>query len=161
MIGLRQFGILAPKGPKLQIVANLSCGVSKLAREGNSANEKNIILIGFTSWKKIPKNYQLGQFRNSCEVFCFWGGGGLWRVAGSGLRRQIGRNIHSQVFWRNIHLCGFSNDAFIVYFDIEEVVFNGEWNYFKYRFATANRDWSSVLRLFCSAANKVLLEHHV
>ena len=29
-------------------------------------------------------------------------------------------------FWRNIHLCGFSNDAFIVYFDIEEVVFNGE-----------------------------------
>ena len=35
--------------PEFQIVANLSCDLSKVAREGHSANEKNIILIGFTS----------------------------------------------------------------------------------------------------------------
>ena len=37
---------LAPKGPEFQIVANLSCDLSKVAREGHSANENKTITDG-------------------------------------------------------------------------------------------------------------------
>ena len=108
-----KIALMGPKrahlGPKFQIVLNLSSDPSKHAREGHSADEKNFVPIWFTSSEKIPKKYQLWQFCNFCEVF-FLGGGVCW-VAWSGLRRQIGRNLQSQFFWRNIHLCGFSNDA--------------------------------------------------
>ena len=43
-------------GPKLKIVVDLSCDLSKFAQEGHSANEKNIIIIWCTSSEKIPKN---------------------------------------------------------------------------------------------------------
>ena len=42
-------------GPKLKIVANLSCDLSQFAQEGHLTNEKNII-IWCSSWEKIPKN---------------------------------------------------------------------------------------------------------
>ena len=61
-------------GPKFQIVANISSDLSKHAREGHSANEKNFVPIRFTSSEKIPKNYQLWQFRNFGEVFFLRGG---------------------------------------------------------------------------------------
>ena len=48
----------AHMGPEFQIVANLSCDLSKVAREGHSANEKNFVPIRFTSSEKIPKNYK-------------------------------------------------------------------------------------------------------
>ena len=71
--------LMGPKrahlGPKFQIVLNLSSDPSKHAREGHSADEKNFVPIWFTSSEKIPKNYQLWQFRNFCEFFLFfWGG---------------------------------------------------------------------------------------
>ena len=44
-------------GPKLNFFENLSCDLSKFAREGHLANEKNLTTIGLTIWEKNPKNY--------------------------------------------------------------------------------------------------------
>ena len=53
-------------GPKIKIVEDLSCHLSKFAQEGHSANEKNIIIIWCTSSEKIKK-FQLGQFRKNYQ----------------------------------------------------------------------------------------------
>ena len=90
-------------GPKFQIVANISSDLSKHAREGHSANEKNFVPIRFTSSEKIPKNYQLWQFRNFGEVFFFffWGGGCdglLGQDSGNKLEETCSPSFFGEIF---------------------------------------------------------------
>ena len=62
-------------GPKFKKIANLSCNLSQLAREGYSPDEKNIFLIGDYQLRKFSKNYQLGQVRRNAlalVLVVFW-----------------------------------------------------------------------------------------